>query len=269
MGLMQMSDIKVSYAILTHNETDSLQKLLDHLFDKKSVFDEIVIVDDYSDNLDTIKIINKSEDRGAKVFRHQLNNHFADQKNFATSKCRNEYIFSIDADEILDDNLIETFKEVLYINPDVDMFSIPRINIVNDITLNHIGAWRWHVAQLPELTVTAKKSEMTSELQALIKSYNLLINDDGNDILYYKPIINWPDYQNRVYKNNSEIKWHRPIHEFINGHKTYTRFPMEKQYSIIHEKNVKIQENQNKLYQGIYNDQIKNPEEYNKRTRNV
>ena len=37
--------MKVSYAILTHNETDSLQKLLDFLIKRKDEEDEIVILD--------------------------------------------------------------------------------------------------------------------------------------------------------------------------------------------------------------------------------
>ena len=41
--------MKISYSILTHNETDSLIKLIDFLVDNKDDEDEIVILDDYSD----------------------------------------------------------------------------------------------------------------------------------------------------------------------------------------------------------------------------
>ena len=46
----------ISYSILTHNETDTLEALLDTLVKYKDAEDEIVIVDDYS-NEDTIEII--------------------------------------------------------------------------------------------------------------------------------------------------------------------------------------------------------------------
>ena len=48
--------MKISYSILTHNETDSLQKLLDFLLKWKDEEDEIVILDDYSDNKKTKEI---------------------------------------------------------------------------------------------------------------------------------------------------------------------------------------------------------------------
>ena len=49
--------MKISYSILTHNETDSLTKLIDFLVDYKDDEDEIVILDDYSDNEETKKIL--------------------------------------------------------------------------------------------------------------------------------------------------------------------------------------------------------------------
>ena len=42
--------MKISYSILTHNETDTLEKLLKFLIKWKQPQDEIVILDDYSDD---------------------------------------------------------------------------------------------------------------------------------------------------------------------------------------------------------------------------
>ena len=49
--------MKISYSILTHNETDSLTKLIDFISIYKDDNDEIVILDDYSDNEETKKIL--------------------------------------------------------------------------------------------------------------------------------------------------------------------------------------------------------------------
>ena len=49
--------MKISYAILTHNETDSLEKLLNFLTEYKDEEDEIVVLDDYSDNKKTKEIL--------------------------------------------------------------------------------------------------------------------------------------------------------------------------------------------------------------------
>jgi len=42
--------MKISYSILTHNETASLMKLIEFLVKYKDDEDEIVILDDYSDD---------------------------------------------------------------------------------------------------------------------------------------------------------------------------------------------------------------------------
>ena len=48
---------KISYSILTHNEDKTLEKLLKFLVKWKHVDDEIVILDDYSDNEKTKQIL--------------------------------------------------------------------------------------------------------------------------------------------------------------------------------------------------------------------
>ena len=49
--------MKISYSILTHNETTTLEKLLKFLIKYKQPQDEIVILDDYSDNEKTKAIL--------------------------------------------------------------------------------------------------------------------------------------------------------------------------------------------------------------------
>ena len=49
--------MQLSYSILTHNETDSLMKLIEFLVKHKDEEDEIVILDDYSDNEKTKEIL--------------------------------------------------------------------------------------------------------------------------------------------------------------------------------------------------------------------
>ena len=48
--------MKISYSMLVHNETDTLEKLLKFLVKWKNDDDEIVILDDYSDNEKTKEI---------------------------------------------------------------------------------------------------------------------------------------------------------------------------------------------------------------------
>ena len=253
---MEITDIKVSYTILTHNETDSLKRLIEHINKYKTTWDEIIIVDDYSDNLETIKHLGwAQDDMGAQVFRNKLNGDFSAQKNFAASKCTNEFIFNIDADELMTDFFMEHYKEILFVNPDVEIFRLPRINTVEGITLAHIERWRWQISSLPTELKNVEMDKNSDEYH-LLKSYNLILNEDGNKIKYLQPMVNFPDYQNRIYKKTETVSWSGNVHEKIVGYKKYASFPTEKNYCIIHNKEIGKQEAQNTLYDTIIQGKI-------------
>lgn len=253
---MEITDIKVSYTILTHNETESLRNLIALLNAHKTMWDEIVIVDDYSDNLETIKILGWAQDDiKAKVFRNQLKGDFSQQKNFANSHCTSDYIFNIDADEIFPDFFMKNYKEILFVNPEVEMYRLPRINTVEGITLSHIERWRWQISSLPTEIRTAQLNK-TDDEYLLLKAYNLILNEDGNTIKYVQPIINFPDYQGRIYKRKDEIFWSGKVHEKIVGYKKYASFPAEKNYCLLHHKPIAKQEKQNALYDTIIQGKI-------------
>ena len=97
-----MNDISISYAILTHNEDKSLKQLLDFLIEHKDENDEIVILDDFSDNPKTIEILDFYVSAHNIVYeQRELLKDFANQKNYLTRMCKSSYIMNIDADEML------------------------------------------------------------------------------------------------------------------------------------------------------------------------
>ena len=106
--------MKISYAILTHNEDKELKKLLDFLIKHKDKKDEIVILDDYSDNKKTIEILDFYVSKYDIIYeqRHLLQD-FANQKNYLTRMCKGEYIINIDADEIPHKSLMMNIKSIL------------------------------------------------------------------------------------------------------------------------------------------------------------
>ena len=75
--------MKISYSMLTHNEDESLLRLIDFIVDHKDEEDEIVILDDYSDNEKTKEILDTTCSIHNIVFeqRHLLKD-YAGQKNF-------------------------------------------------------------------------------------------------------------------------------------------------------------------------------------------
>ena len=211
--------MKVCYKILTHNETDSLEKLLDFLFENIKEKDHIIVVDDYSD-APTRKILSKYvESNQYDYYQHNLDGDFSKQHNYANSLVREEfdYIFCIDADEIPNKWLIENIHEILESN-DVDLIWLPRVNTVEGITEEHIQRWGWRV------------------------------NEQG--------WVNFPDYQGRIYRNDKSIYWVNPVHEVVEGAKKVSHFPPQEEFCLYHPKNIERQEKQNQLYDKIQTESL-------------
>ena len=207
--------MKISYAITVCNEFDETISLLTNLLNYKTENSEVVVL------LDTPKaqpeLIEYLElQAGADkitLIESEFDNDFAQWKNFLNSQCKGDWIFQLDADENLDPNLIASMEDILSENEDKDLIIVPRINIVNGITQEHIQKWGWGM--------------------------------DRNGW------INFPDVQTRLYKNSEKIGWVGKVHERIVGFESYTSFPALEIYCIKHIKSLEKQENAVKLYQQI------------------
>ena len=206
--------MKISYSILTHNETDTLEKLLKFLVKWKQPDDEIVILDDFSDNEKTKQILDFYVSAHDIVFEQRnLLGDFASQKNYLKSMGSGDYSFNLDADEMISLWLIKNVHEIIAGNEGIDLIYLPRINTVEGVTNEHIRAWRWQV------------------------------NEEG--------WINFPDWQGRIFRNRPNIRWQYKVHEMITGYKTYATLPTDKPFCILHPKTIDRQEKQNEKYSKI------------------
>jgi glycosyltransferase involved in cell wall biosynthesis len=206
--------MKISYSILTHNETDSLSELIQFLVKHKDEEDEIVILDDFSDNEKTKEILDTMCSIYDITFEQRnLHKDYAGQKNHLTSMCKGDYIFNLDADEIPNKFLIQNIKSILETNPTIDLYWVPRVNTVEGITQEHINKWRWQV------------------------------NEKG--------WVNWPDYQGRIWRNRQNIRWKNAVHEVLEGYTEHTFLPQEEEFCFYHPKDIDRQEKQNKFYEEI------------------
>ena len=214
--------MKISYLVTCKNETLELLQLIEKLkthIDFVAPNDEVVILDDFSNNEDTKKILSKAKSYGFTVVQHSLNKNFSEHKNYGSKRCVGDYILQIDADEYLSQPLLNNIHEIIDSNPTVELYRVPRVNIVRGATDNDARNWGWHMTKLPEF----------------------------GDL----PIINWHttgDYQSRIYKNSLRIQWHKPLHETIIGASIVTDLPKEVDYAIIHDKTIERQRNQNMFY---------------------
>jgi len=95
---------KVSAVIITFNESYNLQRTLKQLY----WCDEIIIVDSNS----TDNSINICHEYDCKIYYKDFNG-YGEQKNYAISKAKNDWVLCIDADEYLTQELIhELIKEL-------------------------------------------------------------------------------------------------------------------------------------------------------------
>ena len=82
--------MKISYLVTCHNEAKELLELIEklnaHLL-SSAPNDEVVILDDFSDNEDTKKILEKARSYGFTVVQHALNKNFAEHKNYGSKRC--------------------------------------------------------------------------------------------------------------------------------------------------------------------------------------
>jgi hypothetical protein len=204
--------MKISYAITVCNEFVEIQRLVNFLVKNKQQKDEIVILYDESNGDIEIENYLRSHSVNGEFSWHKdkFKGHFADWKNKLTSLCSGDYIYQIDADEIIHEDMFHYLPYILEQNEEVDVYRVPRINTVKDLTQEHIQKWGWRVDE--------------------------------------KGWVNFPDYQWRIYKNNGKIKWKNKVHEVLEGYKTLTALPAEEMYCLIHKKTIQRQEKQNELY---------------------
>ena len=113
---------------------------------------------------------------------------------------------------MISEYMINNVSEIISMNPDVDLYYVPRINTVDGITEEHIKKWNW--------------------------------------VVDHKNRINHPDYQGRIFRKG--LMWSGNVHERIVGFSKYSLLPTEEElYSIQHHKTISKQETQNKLYETI------------------
>ena len=123
---------KLSVTIIALNEEQTLKRCLDCV---KSIADEIIAVVDTRTIDKTAEIARKY---GAKIYKRKFDD-FASMKNFATEKAIGDWIFSIDADEVITKKLGDEIREVIN-SSDRDGYLIPRKNIILGAEIKHT---RW------------------------------------------------------------------------------------------------------------------------------
>lgn len=207
--------MKISYAITVCTELEEIKQLLPFLFKHVRPADEIVVLYDRKNGsaevreyLNLVAATNES-DSTFLYAESEFTGNFSEWKNQLTALCTGSYIVNIDADEMPSEYMLRIMPQLLEHN-NVDVIMVPRINTVTGLTDEHISKWRWNV------------------------------NERG--------WVNFPDYQWRIYRNTSDIRWKNRVHETLDGYKTLSHLPRTEEWCLRHDKTIVKQEQQNKYY---------------------
>jgi len=109
----------ISACVITRNEETDIARCLSSL----SFADEIVVVD--SGSVDAT--VEKAKEFTDKVFFNEFSD-FASQKNFAVGKASGEWILSIDADEVVPEELAAEIRDAAEGDEKICAFNVNRIN---------------------------------------------------------------------------------------------------------------------------------------------
>lgn len=137
--------MKLSVVIITFNEERNIKMCLDSV---KEIADEIIVLDSHS------------TDKTPEICRQaQAEVHIVDWKGYSETKnlgnnlATGDYIFSIDADEVVSDELKQSLMAVKNAQHPKDAY------IVNRLT-NYCGKWIYHCGWYPDKKMRLWKKEL-------------------------------------------------------------------------------------------------------------
>lgn len=130
--------MKISATLITFNEEKNLPRALQSL---EGCCDEIIVVDSGSRDR-TCEIARVYQ---AQVYVREFAG-YAEQKNYAASLASFDWILSLDADEMLSEQLREEIQALRQRGPDYDAYSMPRLTC-------YLGKWIRHGGWYPDRKV--------------------------------------------------------------------------------------------------------------------
>jgi (heptosyl)LPS beta-1,4-glucosyltransferase len=125
--------VKLSVVIITFNEEKNIEKCLQSI---QSLSDDIVVIDSYSTD-NTESICNNFSN--VRFIKHKWEG-YSKTKNFGNSIAKNNYILSLDADEVISEKLR---KSIIGINKLTGAYEFNRMT-------NYCGTWIKHCGWYPD-----------------------------------------------------------------------------------------------------------------------
>lgn len=119
---------KISIVIPCYNPKSFLYEAFVSIYAQTLKADEIIIVDDGSDNIDSMSIFDDIKKKYPDIiFISQKNKGISGAVNAGARKSSGEFVFMVDSDDVLDEKYIEKYMEVFNANPSIDAVTGPYV----------------------------------------------------------------------------------------------------------------------------------------------
>ena len=135
--------VKISYAICVCNEDREVKSLINFLLKVKDEEDEINILVDSKSVTPEVREVLKMYGDKIVVNEREFDGKFSDHRNYHATKCKGDYIFVIDADEMPQEALIVNIKSF-----DGDIMYIPRINMCPGYTAEWLDSHKFNLNEV-------------------------------------------------------------------------------------------------------------------------
>jgi len=182
---------RLSVCIVAQNEQENLPRLLRSV---QRIAEEIIVVDGGS----TDRTQEIASQAGAHVFVRPFTNH-ADQKNFAASLASNEWIFLLDADEELSEELKTSVQQWKSQQPGFAVYEMARLTW-------YLGAWIRHSRWYPDWQRRIYRRQQAS-FSGVIHSairFEGAVGRLHGDLLHYT-IRTFPEHEAKLEKYTTAI----------------------------------------------------------------
>ena len=134
-----MEKPKVTAVIIAKNEEKRIAKCLESI----RWVDEAVVVDGFS----TDRTVDIAKSYGAKVVQHKFTGAFADDRNIGNDNARNDWVLTLDADDVVTENFRAKMEEALSKDSGIVLYKFRRKNYFLGHYMEY-GGWSHYIPNL-------------------------------------------------------------------------------------------------------------------------
>jgi len=210
---------KISAVVITYNEAMNIQRCINSLL---PIADEVVVLDSYSTD-QTEEICKKLN----VVFYQRKFDGYGSQKRAAVALAKHDFILSLDADECLDDVLIQEIAKAKLSNLN-NLYKLNRLTWCVSDWVRHSGwypdrkirLWHrdhaaWTSSDLHEIVEPIIKTDLVETMDGLILHYSFMSHEDHLTQIENFSKIAATQYYNQAKKTNFIDLWIKPMYKFL------------------------------------------------------